>query len=160
VADLFFLDHAQKLDPSGQGQKLDFMWTHNPKSPFSGLGKVACRIALSPKSGFSLVQTTKTFFRVFLCSLYYLVNASPTPPQPRAGQDHLPQVEKKGSQFLAGQPPRLSYWPWWVESKGAAGIPRQPIISCFIGYLLLPVGCAGEAQRQSRRNAGGAKAGW
>jgi hypothetical protein len=45
---IFFVvvDHAQKSDPRGQGQKSDFVWTHNLKSPFFGLGKFACRIAL------------------------------------------------------------------------------------------------------------------
>jgi hypothetical protein len=58
------------------------------------------------------------------------------------------------------RPPGSSYRPRWVESKGAAGIPRHPITLRFVGYLLFPVGRAGEAQRQSRRNAGGAKSGW
>lgn len=39
-------------------------------------------------------------------------------------------VQKKGVNFTPGS----SYWQQQVESKGAAGIPRQPIILRFVGY--------------------------
>ncbi len=72
----------------------------------------------------------------------------------------LPKLKKRGTPLFADRPPGSSSLPRRVESKGAAGIPKQPIVLRFVGYLLSPVGRAGEAQRQSRRNAGGAKAGW
>ncbi len=40
---IFFLTTLER----GRGQNTGFGWTHNPKSPFSGVGKVACRIALT-----------------------------------------------------------------------------------------------------------------
>jgi hypothetical protein len=53
---------------------------------------------------------------------YYLFPASPTPPQFTAGQDPPPQVEKRGTPFVADHPLGSSYLPRQVESKGAAGI--------------------------------------
>jgi hypothetical protein len=67
--------------------------------------------------------------------------------------------QKRGTPFFADRPPGLSYRRRWVESKGSDGIPRQPITLRFVGYLLFPVGRAGEAQGQSCHNAGGAKPG-
>jgi hypothetical protein len=67
--------------------------------------------------------------------------------------------QKRGTPFFADRPPGSSYRPRQVESKGAAGISRQPITLRFVGYPTFPVGRAGEAQRQSRHNAVGAKAG-
>ena len=67
--------------------------------------------------------------------------------------------KKEGLLFFADRPPGSSYRPRRVESKGSAGISRQPITLRFVGYPTFPVGRAGEAQRQSRRNTVGAKAG-
>jgi hypothetical protein len=67
--------------------------------------------------------------------------------------------QKRGTPFFADRPPGSSYRPWRIESKGADGIPRQPITSRFVGYPIFLAGRAGEVQRQSRRNADGAKSG-
>jgi hypothetical protein len=112
--------------------------------------------------------------------LYYSYRRNPTGKEffvpagtlilPRPRKSHTPTThswpelvnffKKIGTPFFADQPPGLSYLPWRVESKGAAGISRKPITLRFVGYLLLPIGHAGEAQCQSCRNAGGAKVGW
>jgi hypothetical protein len=42
--------------------------------------------------------------------------------------------KKEGLLFFADRPAGSSYRPRRVESKGAAGIPRQPITSRFVGY--------------------------
>ena len=51
--------------------------------------------------------------------------------------------QKRGTPFFADRPPGSSYRPRQVESKGAAGISRQPITLRFVGYPTFPVGCAG-----------------
>jgi len=58
--------------------------------------------------------------------------ASGTPPQPTAGRTIF--FPKRGTPFFTDRPPSSSYRPRRVESKGAAGIPRQPITSRFVGY--------------------------
>ena len=83
-------------------------------------------------------------------------HADPHNPQPAEPSIFF---HKRGTPFFADRPPGSSYWPRRVESKGAACIPRQPITLCFVGYPIFPVDITGEAQRQSRRNAVGAKAG-
>jgi hypothetical protein len=54
-------------------------------------------------------------------------------PQPTTGQTSI-FFQKRGTPFFADRPPGSSYRPRRVESKGAAGIPRQPITSRFVGY--------------------------
>ena len=80
-------------------------------------------------------------------------HADPHNPQPTEPSIFF---HKRGTLFFADQPPDRMR----VESKGAACIPRHPITLSFVGYPTFLVGRAGEAQRQSRRNAVGAKAGW
>ena len=61
-------------------------------------------------------------------------------PQPA---NHQFFFQKRGTPFFADRPPGSSYRPRRVESKGAAGISRQPITLRFVGYPTFPVGCAG-----------------
>jgi len=85
-------------------------------------------------------------------------HADPNNPQPAEPEPSI-FFHKRGTPFFADRPPSSSYRPRRVKSKEAAGIPTQPITLRFVGYPIFPVGSAGEAQRQSRRNTVGAKAG-
>ena len=63
-------------------------------------------------------------------------------PQPTTDKPSI-FFQKRGTPFFADRPPGSSYRPRRVESKGAAGISRQPITLRFVGYPTFPVGCAG-----------------
>ena len=67
-------------------------------------------------------------------------HADPHNPQPAEPSIFF---HKRGTPFFADRPPGSSYRPRRVESKGAAGISRQPITLRFVGYPTFPVGCAG-----------------
>jgi len=67
-------------------------------------------------------------------SCYYPLLASPTPPQPTEPAEPSLFFQKRGTPFFADRPPGSSYQPRRVESKGAAGNPRQPITLRFVGY--------------------------
>jgi hypothetical protein len=55
---------------------------------------------------------------------YYLVPASLTPPQPTAGQDHPPQVEKKGGQFIGRSTTLLVLSATVGQIKGSCWHPQ------------------------------------
>ncbi len=67
-------------------------------------------------------------------TMYYPLHASPTPPQPHNWPTFNFFFRKRGTPFFPDRPPRSSYQPRRVESKGAAGIPGQPITLRFVGY--------------------------
>ncbi len=70
----------------------------------------------------------------------------PHPHNPQLAETTLPKLKKEGLLFLL------------IDHRARPLFHSR--LMHFVGYLLLPVGCAGEVQRQSPCNAGGAKAGW
>ncbi len=80
------------------------------------------------------IRETRTRFLQPMRSECLPLARKSTPPQPTAGRTLSFFFQKRGTPFFADRPPRSSYRPRRVESKGAAGIPRQPITSRFVGY--------------------------
>ena len=76
------------------------------------------------------------------CKKTDTIKTSCRPPQPTTDRTII-FFHKRGTPFFADRPPGSSYRPRRVESKGAAGISRQPITLRFVGYPTFPVGCAG-----------------
>ncbi len=79
---------------------------------------------------------------------------------PTAGQDPPPQVEKRGTPFLPINHQARPLCRNRSNQREPLASPDSPLSYALLGTLLFPVGHAGEVQRQSRRSAGGAKAGW
>ncbi len=71
---------------------------------------------------------------ILVLTYYYPLHASPTPPQSHNWPTFDFFFGKRGTPFFADRPPRSSYRPRRVESKGASGIPGQPITLRFVGY--------------------------
>ena len=67
---------------------------------------------------------------------------------------------KRGTPFFADRPPSSSYRLRRVESKGAAGIPRQPITLRFVGYPIFLVGSAASIPPQCSWGKSGVSGGF
>jgi hypothetical protein len=109
-----------------------------------------CSNSLSPRCSYSRSPRLYSLSPLYIPSLdsshtgsctsivsshYYPLLASPT-PAPTTSQlaEFRFFFRKRGTSFFADRPPRSSYRPRRVESKGSDGIPRQPITSHFVGY--------------------------
>ena len=78
-------------------------------------------------------KTTNQHAHIPHCISAKLGHASGTPPQPTTGRTLSIFFQKRGTPISLINYPALPI-KRRVESKGAAGIPRQPITSRFIGY--------------------------
>jgi hypothetical protein len=90
---------------------------------------------------------------------YYPLLASPTPPQPTAGQTFYFFSEKEGLLFSQIDHPARPIGRGGSNQRELLASPDSPSPCASLATLHSPVGRAGEAQRQSRRNAGGAHSG-
>ena len=92
--------------------------------------------------------------------IYYPLLASPTPPQPTTGQT-LPYFSKtERLLFLLINHPAHPIRRSGSNQRELLVSPDSPSPRASLATLLFLVDHGGEAQRQSRRNAGGVKSGW
>ena len=88
-------------------------------------------------------------------------------PCPQVAHPHNPQLaepcqifsKKEGLLFSPIDHPARPIGRGGSNQRELLASPDSPSPRASLATLLLPVGRAGEAQRQSRRNAGGAKSG-
>jgi hypothetical protein len=102
---------------------------------------------------------TSFFANGFFFSMYYPLHASPTPPQPHNWPTFNFFSEKEGLLFSPIDHPARPISRGGSNQRELLASPDSPSPCASLATLLLPVGRAGEAQRQSCRNAGGANSG-
>ncbi len=90
---------------------------------------------------------------------YYPWKQVAHPPQPTAGRTFDFFSEKEGLLFSPIDHPARPIGRGGSNQRELLASRDSPSPRASLATLLLPVGRAGEAQRQSRRNAGGAKSG-
>ena len=86
--------------------------------------------------------------------------AHPHNPQLAKLCQFFSKKEKEGLLFLLIDHPARPIGRGVSNQRELMASPDSPSPRALLATLIFPVGRAGEAQRQSRRNAGGAKSGW